>query len=154
MSKVNSKYSLMKFILTLVLSIAAFSTSVFAQNSNTLKVNGQAFYNDTELKDVIIEIYKDGEKYSESTTSTDGEFEFYLVGEGNYVFKAMREGYFERFVVISTYTGDEKGFKSKKYHFDLSMYKDKNEAVPSEVQEIPMIQYRANKKDFAFVEII
>ena len=139
----------MKLITTLAIALFAVTSSLSAQN--TLKVDGQAFYKNSELKDVIIEIYKNGEKYSETTSTGNGEFEIYLVGEGNYVLKAMREGYHERFILISTYT--DKDFKSKKYHFELSMYKDKEE-VPAEVQEIPLIQYRADKKDFAYVETI
>lgn len=75
-----------------------------------------------------------------------------MVGEGNYVVKAFKVGYHDRYMLFSTHVG-EKGYKSKSYDFELQFY-SKDKDAPAKSLEIPVISYDAGKRNFEYSEML
>ena len=128
-------------------------TLCFAQKKEgTLEVYGTAKYKKNSLDGVIVEVFKDGVPYTETETNYDGTFDLTLVGEGNYVVKAFKVGYHDRYMLFSTHVG-EKGYKSKSYDFELQFY-SKDKDAPAKSLEIPVISYDAGKRNFEYSEML
>ncbi len=136
-----------------LLGMMVLMTVCFAQKRpGTLDVMGTAKFKKSSLDGVVIEVFKDGVPYTETESNYDGSFEFTLVGEGNYIVKAFKEGYHDRYMLFSTHVG-EKGYKSKSYDFDLLFYSNEKDA-PAKSLEIPVISYDDDKRNFEYSEML
>jgi len=137
---------------TVILGLMLFATAGIAQKVGTLEVLGTAKFKKSGIEEVVVEVFKDGEPYTETQTAFDGTFELSLVGEGNYVVKAFKEGFHDRYMLFSTHVG-EKGYRSKSYEFDLQLYKAEIEA-PSSSFQIPVIAFDPEKRHFEYSEML
>ncbi len=139
-------------VLTLVLSL--ITISILAQEEGVLVVEGNSVYRNSKLSNVIIEVYKDGEPYTETQADRMGKFELLFHGEGNYIVKASKEGYHDRYILFNTYV-EEKGYKKKKYDFSIELFKLKDRGVTAaQVQEVPLIEFNPNKRSFSYADML
>jgi hypothetical protein len=139
-------------IITLLLTLFVFGLQ--AQEAGILKIEGTSTHKNGTLSNVIVEVYKDGEPYTETQADRFGKFELLFHGEGNYVVRASKDGYHDRYILFSTYAG-EKGYKKEKYDFSLELFKLKDKGVTTaKVQEIPLIEFNPDKKNFSYAAML
>ena len=139
-------------IITILFTLFAFGAQ--AQEAGILKVEGTSINRNGTLSNVIIEVYKDGEPYTETQADRSGKFELLFHGEGNYVVRASKEGYHDRYILFNTYAG-EKGYKKEKYDFSLELFKLKDKGVTTaKVQEIPLIEFNPDKRNFSYATML
>lgn len=125
------------------------SSTLFGQKR--LQINGICEYKGAPLGNVEVTITKDGEEVGKFSTEGEGDFYVELATNGNYTFRAKRNGYITRYIILSTHLKEGQKMK-KKFNFNLSMFKEGNTNNPKNAYDIPLVVYDPDSKKLKYKE--
>jgi len=137
----------MKNLIIVFLSVFISNILISQDREKTLDVYGSTKNGSSFIKEATIEISKDGEDYEELKSNIKGDFDFVLAGSGEFLVKATKDGYHDRFIVFNTQSTSKRDYKTETFDFNLKLYKI-DEELPEGALNIPVITYNAKSRNF------